>query len=112
MAIYTTTLSAQNTNVYICDIVKPRGFAAWYANACASGTFGSGTVTFNISFDDGVTLLPITQSGTNVAASVTAAGCVNLKCAGMADLSDDAKLYASIATATNPSIAITVQDNR
>lgn len=112
MAIYTASLVAQNTNVYVCDIIKPRGFASWYANAAATGTFGSGTVTFNISFDDGTTLIPLNQSGTNAAAAVTAAGCVNLKCGGMANLGAEAKLYASIATATNPDVDIIVQDNR
>lgn len=112
MAIYTSTLSAQNTNVYICDIVKPRAFSTWYANACASGTFGTGTVTFNISFDNGVTLLPLTQSGTNSTASITAAGCVNIECGGLSNLTPNAKLYASIGTATNPSLTIRVQDNR
>lgn len=113
MAIYTATLSAQNTNVYVCDIERPRAFPSWFANACASGTFGTGTVTFYISFDSGVTLLPLNMDGTNATAAHTTAACLNLRVGGeVTKLSSPAKLYAGIGAATNPSIAITVFDNR
>lgn len=111
MAKYTATLSAQNTNVYVCDIIKPRAFEAWIANAMANGTFGTGTVTFNISFDSGTTLFPMMQEGTATVAALTAIGCLNLR-SGDASVNTTAKLYASIGTATNPSLTITIIDNR
>ena len=77
----------------------------------ATGTFGGGTVTFNITFDSGTTLIPLTQDGTATAATQTAAAALNLKC-GCSDTNTNPKLYASIATASTPSIAITVIDNR
>lgn len=110
MAKYTATLSAQNTNVYVCDITKPRTLGEWFANACVTGTFGTGTVTFNISFDSGSTLIPLTQDGTATAATVTAAGSINLKC-GYTGVLANAKLYASVGAAATPSLAITVLDN-
>lgn len=111
MAKYTATLSAQNTSVYVCEIQKPRANGSWFANACAGGTFGTGTVTFNLSFDDGVTLYPLPQDGAASVAALTAIGSVNLRC-GFVDNLAKSKLYASIGTATNPAITITVQDNR
>ena len=112
MAIYTGALSAQNTNVYICDVVKDRGFDTWFGQGTASGTFGSGTVTFNLSYDNGVTLFPLNQDGTSTAAALTAVGVVNLRCAGMSNNNAPVKIYASIATATNPVLTVRIQDNR
>jgi hypothetical protein len=113
MAIYTATLSAQNTNVYVCDIERSRAFDSWFANCCVSGTFGGGTVTFLLSFDNGVTLLPMHMDGTNVNAAHTTAACLNLRLGGeITKPSSPVKLYASIGAATTPSVAITVFDNR
>lgn len=109
---YTATLVAENTSVKVCDIVKPRQLDTWFANACATGDFGTGTVTWGISFNGGTTILPLNQDGTATAASQTAAGCVNLRSGHQATNTNIASLYASIATATNPSITLTVFDNR
>lgn len=113
MAKFTATLSAQSTSVYVCDITKPRELDTWFANACAAGTFGGGTVTWNISFDSGVTLIPLTQDGTATAASQTAAGALNLRSGHAATVATtNAKLYASVGAATNPAITLIVFDNR
>ncbi len=111
MAKYTATLSAQNTSVYVCDIVKPRHADEWFANVMSTGTFGTGTVTWNISFDSGVTLIPLTQDGRATAATQTAAGALNIRAGHMQVGTTPAKLYASVATATNPSIALTAFTN-
>jgi len=111
MAIYTAALSAQNTSVYVCDVVKPRAEDEWFANALIGGTFGSGTVTLYYSLDSGVTKYAVTQDGTSSAAAATAASALNIR-GGWSGVNANMKLYASIATATNPVIAITVVDNR
>lgn len=110
MAKYTASLTAQNTNVYICDIHANRGYERWFASAMAGGAFGTGTVTFNLSPDQGVTLYPMNQDGTNSAASLTATGALNLA-SGMQDTNLCLRLYASIGAATNPNVSITVCDN-
>lgn len=116
MSFYTASLVAQNTNVYLCDIVKPRGADEWFANVIAgytaSDTFGTGTVTYSISFDGGTTFAGLNQDGTATAATQTAAGTINLRCGWPADNTIKPKLYAAIATATNPVIHIAVMDNR
>lgn len=115
MAKYTAALSAQNTSVYVCDIHQPRGFDSWFANVMATGTYGGGTVTYNLTFDGGSTLIPFNQDGTATAATQTAAGALNIRCGfanSQAASTQIAKLYASVATATSPSLVITVLDNR
>lgn len=111
--LYTTRLTTQNTNVYVCNIVRRRNECNdWFATCTASGTFGTGTVTFSISFDNGATLIPLTQDGTNSPATLTAAGAVNVRCGDSNNNNNQPKLYASIATATTPALDIIVADNR
>jgi hypothetical protein len=110
--LYTATLSAQNTSVFICDIqIKRDGASEWFANAMASGTFGGGTVSFQISPDGGATKFTPHSDGTNVAATLTSAGLLNLRC-GQTNTNTCLKLYATIGSATTPSVSITVADNR
>lgn len=109
MAKYTATIIAQNTAIYVCDIVKPRHADEWFANVGTSGAgFGGGTVTWNISFDSGSTLIPMTQDGSATAATQTAAGFINLRAGHMQPTVSvvPAKLYASIATATTPTVPL------
>jgi len=116
MSLYTASLVAQDTSVYLCDIVKPRGADEWFANVIsgyvAGNTFGTGTVTYSVSLDGGTTKVGINQDGTATAATQTAAGTINLRFGWPADNINEAKLYASIATATNPVVNIAVMDNR
>lgn len=115
MAKYTAALTAQSTSVKVCEIKEPRPLESWFANAMVSGTFGSGTVSFGISFDGGSTIYPLNQDGTSTAAGLTAIGAVNLRCGTnnrIAATTDVPYLYASIGTATNPSVTIIVLDNR
>lgn len=110
MAKYTAALTAQNTNTLVCKVRKPRTLDFYFVTLLASGTFGSGTVTFNASLDGGVTLIPLKDALGN-AATLTAAGNVNLTLGTPNDKDDVLAIYASIATATNPSIAISAFDN-
>ena len=110
MSIYTATLSAQNTSVYVCDMKKSRNNNDWFANVAATGTFGSGTVSFQVSHDGGTTKLTMNQDGTATAASLTAAGALNLR-GGVSDTNTAPKLYATIGAATNPSLTIVAITN-
>lgn len=112
MAKYTATISAQNTSVYVCDVHKPRSSNQWVGTAIATGTFGTGTVTWQGSVDGGSTKFDLRDISTGTAAALTANGMNNLRLGGPDTQFDTLKIYATIATATNPSIAITVYDNR
>lgn len=117
MAKYTGTISAQNTSVYLCDVVRPHNQPYWYASICvgtaAGNTFGTGTVTIQGSTDGGTTKFTImNMAGT--AASFTAAGMLNVALGGPSSNIDteQLKLYATIGAATNPALAVAVFDNR
>jgi hypothetical protein len=109
--IHTATISAQNTSVKVANIGVRNNANNWFANIMATGTFGTGTVSFQISPDGGVTKFTLNQDGTTTAASLTAAGCINVA-TGYIRNNEQLELYATIGTATNPSIAITVVDNQ
>lgn len=111
MAKYTATLSAQNTSVKVFNIHKPRnGSDVCTFTAGAYGTFGTGTVTFNLSPDGGTTLLPLTPiSGTTV--GQTAAAAFTYKVGNGDNNTDAPAIYASIGAATNPSLTIVAYDN-
>lgn len=108
---YTTNLAAQNTSVKVCDIIRRREADDWIATVVLTGTFGSGTVSLQISTDGGTTKATLNQEGTATAASATAAIALNIKC-GNSSTNEPAELYATIATATNPDVDIVVYDNR
>lgn len=110
MAKYTATLSAQNTSVLICRANKPRHANNYFISIFATGTFGTGTVTFEGSVDGGTTKAPLKDNGGAVA-SLTAAGNVNIELGNSDALQDTLSIYATIATATDPSLAITAYDN-
>jgi len=112
MAKYTAVLSAQNTSIKICDIDIRHDANDWYATALLGGTFGTGTVSLQVSPDAGVTKFTINQDGTATAASATAAGALNIRLGNNNTNSNPLELYASIATAVNPAITISVFDNR
>lgn len=115
MAIYTAAIAAQNTSIYLCDIRVPSGRDTWFANVAlgtGAGTdFGGGTVLLQGSINGGTTKFTLTQDGTATAASFTAAGACNLRCGYPAKPGIPFKLYATIATATSPVVAIAVLDN-
>ncbi len=112
MAKYTGTLSAQNTSVKLCDVTKPTHAESWYATAIATGTFGTGTVTFQGSVDGGSTKFDLRDCSSGSAAALTAAGMNNLQLGNPDSNLDSLSIYATIGAATNPSLTITLFDNR
>lgn len=112
MAKYSAALTAQNTSVYVCDIVRRRDANDWFGSVLLSGGFGGGTVTLSVSPDGGTTKIALNQDGTATAATATAAIVLNIKAGNSSKLADTLKLYASIATATTPTVAIVVYDNQ
>ncbi len=109
---FTGRLTAQNTSVLLCNVIEPRAHDTYFANVFVGGTFGGGTVSIVGSFDGGVTTYPLVSDGSGTAITFTAAGSGNIRCGHISKTSDKFGIYASIATATNPSLDITVLDNR
>jgi hypothetical protein len=111
MAKYTAALSAQNTNVYLFTVHKPRnGSDCCTFTLGAYGTFGGGTVTVNVSPDSGTTLLPLAPINGS-SPSITAAGAYTFKI-GNGDKNNDApQIFVAVGAATNPSLSIVAWDN-
>lgn len=111
MAKYTAALSAQNTNVYIFTVHKPRGGETDCTfTVMVGGTFGTGTVTINISPDGGTTLYPLAPINGS-SPSITALGAYTFKVGNGDKLSDAPTIYAAVGAATNPVLTITAFDN-
>lgn len=111
MAKYTATLNAQSTNVFLFDVHKPRGGEDCCTfTVMASGTFGAGTVTINVSPDGGTTLAPLAPINGS-SPSITALGAYTFKIGNGDKNADQPKIYAAVGVATNPVLTLTVWDN-
>lgn len=105
MAKYTTSITADGTNE-ICTVHKPRDLDAWVATLHAFGTFGGGTLSYQISTDGGTTKTTM-KDLTGVAYSTTTADAINVELG----VGDNIKIYAVLSGATNPAITVHVADN-
>lgn len=109
MTKYTATITADG-DYYIADVNKKRDFYEWFGTFIAYGTWGSGTVTYKISPDNGVTKIPLKDaSGSNITSNADDNFTTNL--AGGAKNNDAPKLYVTMAGSTNPSVIVALYDN-
>ncbi len=52
---------------YIADVNKKRDFYEWFGTFLSYGTWGGGTITYKVSPDNGVTLIPLKDaSGSSI----------------------------------------------
>lgn len=110
MAKYSVTLSADTAGTKICDVNRPRAFYQWFGLLGAQGTFGSGTLTWHLSIDDGATLIPI-EDLTGTPITQTANGAVTSSLPGGGNLTENVSIWVALASSTNPSIEAFVFDN-
>ena len=109
MAKYTTSISADGS-VYVCHVNKKRDFFTWQATILAYGTWGGGTITWQISPDGGTTKIPLKDiSGASITSNADDNFTVNL--GGGSTNSDAPQIWATLASATGASINIVVYDN-
>ncbi len=107
---YTATINTQNTTVYLCTIKKKRDLGSWLGAMLIYGTFGGGTVTWYISPDGGITLIPWKDiSGSTYVSKVNENFTTNW--GNGSTNSDMPQIYIGIGTATNPNITIDCYDN-
>ena len=107
---YTANITAQNTNVYLCNIRKKRDLTMWFAGIQVQGTFGGGTVTLYLSLDGGNTLVPFNDmTGNPYTATQNDNFTVNWGRATKE--SEQPRVYVGIGAATNPNIQIYCDDN-
>lgn len=110
MAKYVATITADTTSLYVCDIKKSREYWCWFATLVAYGTFGSGTVAWFYSLDQGTTLIPLNDL-TGVAITQTANGGVNAQFGVGGTNSDNPRIYVKMTGSTSPSVTVAVLDN-
>lgn len=110
MAVYTASLTAENTFAKLCTVNKKRDFIFWFATILYWGTFGGGTITFYLSPDQGTTKIPL-QDLTGQSQTATAQGNFSTSLGGGSTNTNSLELWVGVGAATNPSINLMVQDN-
>lgn len=108
----TTNITADGTyQIATANTTRSLG-KMWEATIFATGTFGSGTVTFKMSPDGGTTKIDMTDWA-NTVRTLTANGYVLTGPLGVGDRNSEyITLYAVMSGSTNPAVAINVFDAR
>lgn len=110
MAKYTTTLTGDTAGAFICAVRKQRGLDFWRALLTAYGEFDSGTLSWYLSPDNGVTLIPMTDSD-DTELVMTANKAVNCSLTTGSHNDDLITVWVELAGSTAPSIVVTAYDN-
>ena len=112
MSKYTVTLSGDGSTK-VCEIDRRRADSNnWQGTAFISGTFGSGTVKLQFSPDGGTTKFD-SKDWSGTAISTTANAMFVTQPMGSGDkLTDFISVYATITGSTNPSVSVSLFDNR
>lgn len=105
-----TTITT-NTSVKIADVIRPQGLDAWEASIVVSGSFGGGTIKFQLSPDAGTTLIDL-KDASGVVVSLTSADVYNIRLGNSNKNFDQPTIYANLAGSTAAAVAIAVFDNR
>lgn len=114
MALYSAQIT-DNGSVYICHVRRRRDATYWIGTILVygtpgGGTFGSGTITWNLSPDNGVTLIPMKDLSGNTITS-TAADNFNTTLGNPHNNDQNLTVYATMAGATNPNVTALLYDN-
>lgn len=112
MAKHTVALAA-NTGaggVKICNVVRNRNLQEWRGLLMAYGTFGSGTVAWYISPDNGTTLIAMTDL-TDAAITMTTAKAYDSSLTTGSKNTDKISIWVVLSGATSPALNIVVYDN-
>lgn len=109
MTKYTTNVTIDD-DYYLCDINKPRALTEYRYAVNAYGTWGTGTLTFKISTDDGNTLVDL-QDATGTPIALTANGNFTGNWGNGSKNNDAPKFYATMSGSTNATVTVDVFDN-
>lgn len=112
MGLYTARITAQNTSVYLCDVHKKRDLLMWVGTMGAYGTFGGGTITWQISIDGGTTKMGLKDLTGNTHTSTAEDNFTENLAGGHSADDGPLQLWVSIGAATNPNITVFCSDNR
>jgi hypothetical protein len=111
MAYYTVNMTTQSLATKICFVEKPREYYCWFATLTAQGTWGGATLAWYVSFDQGVTLIPI-KDLTDTAVSFTSNASVNVQLGVSHQNNTQPQIWAEMTGGTNSNLTVSVFDNR
>jgi len=112
MAKQTAVNFTTNTTKQIAVVNKPsNGATSYIASIAIEGTFGSGSVTLQVSFDGGTTKTNITADGYGTIPSYTVPCVVGLTLGNGNKNSASPILYATLSGSSGASVNVTVCDN-
>lgn len=113
MASFTQTLTT-NTSVLVAKVPRVNlGTNQLYSGTVYSqGTFGGGTISWQVSFDGGVTKMPLKNIAGATAITQTAAAADNfqLGVGTLASLTDAPWIYATLAGAAGATVVVGLLD--
>ena len=112
MAKFSKTLSADGSVEVARATISGRGlFVPYFGTAVVQGTFGSGTLTWQVSFDGGTTKIGLLDTaGSAMTSTTNEMGNFQLGYGSLADGSDAPIIYATLAGSTNPALIVSVFD--
>lgn len=105
-----TTAITDTSATEIAMVVKPHNATTYNATICVSGTFGGGTVTLQLSPDNGTTKIPLKDQSGSVW-SATANDVIEIEIGNSSHNSDNPILYATNAGGVGVNMTVTVFDN-
>lgn len=100
-----------NQSVFLCEVQKGELLDMYEATIFATGTFSAGTVTIQASPDGGTTKVNL-RDITGEVVAITQDDVYNVRLGNGRKLGDYIQLYATMAGAGTPAVAISVFDNR
>lgn len=106
MAKISSTTFTTNTTTLLCQIVRPRGLMDWKLMVSVFGTWGGGTMTFQISPDGGTTKITLDDGSSTV--SLTANRVIDIHPGSRAQNDPPLLLYGTLSGSTGASLTATV----
>lgn len=110
MSKYSVSITADTTGTFVCNVVKKRGMPDYNYTIEGYGTFGSGTLAWFVSPDNGTTLIAMTDL-TDVALSMTTNKMYKGSLNTGSKNTDRQSIWVKMTGSTAPSVTAAVYDN-
>lgn len=105
------TANTGGNGTFVCHCKKKRDNPSYKYTIMAYGTFGSGTLTWYVSPDQGATVIAMTDL-TDTALSMTSNKMFDGELGGVSSKNSDVlSIYVQLSGSTSPSITAAVYDN-
>lgn len=109
MAKHQTTVTS-NAAYYVATIRRRRDAWSYLATLLAFGTWGGGSLSWQLSPDAGATLLPLKDLSGNALVS-NSNDSFNSQFGNTVNNNDSLQIWVTMAGATNPNVTVRIDDN-